>query len=302
MGCGSAKVAQSSTTHGDSRSDRGREDTERQGHSRNSSSYYTGSAGTSRQSKKGSLFKQSVSENDFSTVTSISGTSRIRVTLSNDGSLLEVETEKLDEVYGYQAGPHADYGEGGGGKGAQGHPAFGRDHHIRGAEGGSGVTATGIDATERSLRRYSSSGGNRQAIHASLPNLQYGCNSANTLSSDGSCTCSCSCPDSGDSNGREDSNTRPHSRGPQEVYPGVPTHPRRPARHHYYHTIRPYCLPPSEHQPGQRQSACRHKTDVPSASPVQCITTAFLNPLTHPKLQRKKTCKAIRKEMYALPG
>ena len=270
MGCGSTKVAQSSTTHGDSRSNRGREDTEnsRQGHSRNSSSYYTGSAGTSRQSNKGSLFKQSVSENDFSTVTSISGTSRIRVTLSNDGSLLEVETEKLDEGYGYQAGPHVDYSGGGGGGGAQGHTAFGRERNLRGAEGGSGATATGIDVTGGSLRPYSSCDGNRQAIHASLPNLQYGCNGANTLSTGSSCTCSCSCPDSDDSNGKEDSNTRSHSTGLQGAFPEVSTNPQRPARRHYYHTIRPYCQPHSEHRPGQAQPVCRHKTDVSSASPT----------------------------------
>ena len=270
MGCGSAKVAQGSTTHGDSRSYRGREDTEnsRQGHSRNSSSYYTGSAGTSRQSNKGSLFKQSVSENDFSTVTSISGTSRIRVTLSNDGSLLEVETEKLDEGYGYQAGPNIDYREGGGGKGAQGHAAFGREHNLRGAEGGSGATTTAVDVTKGSLRPYTSCGGNRQAIHTSLPNLQYGCNGVNTLSAGSSCTCSCSCPESDESDDKEDSSTRSHSTGLQEACPEVSTHPQRPTRHHYYHTIRPYCQPHSGHRPGQGQSVCRHKTGVPSASPT----------------------------------
>ena len=269
MGCGSAKVAQSSTTHGDSRSYRGREDTEnsRQGHSRNCSSYYTGSAGTSRQSNKGSLFKQSVSENDFSTVTSISGTSRIRVTLSNDGSLLEVETEKLDEGYDYQAGSNIDFREGGGGKGAQGHAAFGRERNLRGAEGGSGATTTAVDVTKGSVRPYSSCSGNRQTIHTSMPNLQYGCNGANALSMGNSCTCSCSCPESEESDDKEDINTRSHSKGLQEACLEVSTHPQRPRRHHYYHTIRPYCQPHSGHRPGQGQPVCRQKTDVPSASP-----------------------------------
>ena len=272
MGCGSAKVAQSSSQHGDSRGERGREDTgnSRHGYSRNSSCYYTGSAGTSRQSNKGGLFKQSVSENDFSTVTSISGTSRIRVTLSSDGSLLEVETEKLDEgaVYrGSPGSPRVDYDEGGHGGGAQGHAAFGREHSLRGAEGGSAGLTTAIDVTRGSLRPYSNSGGNRQTIHASLPNLRYGCNGANTLYSGSSCTCSC--PDSGDSNGKEEINTIPHSTGQQEACPGGPNHSQHPPRHHYYHTIRPYCQGPScTHQHGHRHTVCRHKTDVSSASPA----------------------------------
>ncbi len=277
MGCGSAKVAQSSTTHGDSRNDRGREDTgnSRHGYSRNS--YNSGSAGTSKQSQKGSLFKQSASENDFSTVTSISGTSRIRVTLSNDGSLLEVETEKLEVAPGLGLRQPAGNPDG---RNSDGDPGA-----LDGAQGGSGTDTSRMEVVKNSLRGLVNDDRTRPTIHASLPNLQYGINGTMTNNSvkgvstaGSSCTCSCTSSDSRGSAGQcpSEINRRPHSTGQQnQIHPETTVQPHHPTGHHYYHTIRPYCQVSAEKLSAVRQAACGHKTDVPSAS--QTAVPSFRN-------------------------
>ena len=220
-------------------------------------------------------FKQSVSENDFSTVTTISGTSRIRVTLSNDGSLLEVETEKLDEGLEYRDADQVEYGEGGHGERAHYHTAYGSDHNLRGAESGNGSTASAKDITKGSLGPYSSNRGIRQKIHASLPNLQYGCNGATCASTGSSCTCSCSSLDSEDINSKDEIKRRPHSMKERKICPIASAHLHHSPEHHYYHTIRPYSQGSCVRQSGRERehTAYRHKTNVPFTSGTVASTS-----------------------------
>ncbi len=174
MGCGSTKVAQSSTQHVHS------------GNDFNTSHDHTGSSYTplSRPVDTSNRFQQSVSENDFSTVTSVSGTSRIRMTLSNDGSFLEVETEELSRQRGADAVPQLgnedDFERGQSGSGVLG--SFSARQDLLRFQARQTVSQTGS--------KTGSQAGRQRAVHTSLPNLRYHSSEQGTVKPN--CThCSC---------------------------------------------------------------------------------------------------------------
>ncbi len=100
MGCGSAKISQSSTKHAASGHDEDSAEVEWDSETGGQSqSHNEGSNNTNTGASTTTSIKRIISaESNFSTATTVSGTSRIRVTLSSDGSLLQIETEELEET------------------------------------------------------------------------------------------------------------------------------------------------------------------------------------------------------------
>ncbi len=191
-------------------------------------------------------------------MTSVSGTSRIRVTLSNDGSLLEVETEKLDELLGAVAAGYNDDGED--------EADRGRDQGVAGIQNGPAVSPAGIGAAGGGVVHSAAPGTREVKAYTSLPNLKYDFSEvpgAVVGGSSGSCSnCSCttsesSSRDSGRGTGQGDMNGSSQSGGQGSVL-GDPNPKQGPPFHHHYQTIRPYSKPGSK--------GCKHRTDVPSDS------------------------------------